>query len=226
MPQRCKVCQHQELEKINAALVARKESNRMIAKHFSVHPSSIYRHYAEHLPLEMIQGRHLRKRLQADNLLDRLDQCFERGERILNACDRYLRDPEDPLQYDIGPRGVDVWITHMVPDIEGRMEKRKERLGQLLLDLQGSGIQVRDWSWKIADPRELILKASREAKGFLELYAKITGELINRIELINDDDAVVRLFQAIETVFGGKGLAKVEAMFLKLEEDEDDKVSG
>ena len=41
-----------------------------------------------------------------------LRRCFERVNLLFDACDRWLRDADDPSRYDIGPRAAEVLVTY------------------------------------------------------------------------------------------------------------------
>lgn len=107
--------------------------------------------------------------MRADIVSKGLKQCIERVTLLFNACDEYLKDPENPAKYDIGPRSEDVTVTFVERVGEdGREVKRKRKLSEILADLrQQPGITVRSAEIRHADIRELMLKTMTEARSVL-----------------------------------------------------------
>ena len=108
-----------------------------------------------------------------------LRRCFGWATLLLDACDRWLRDPADPTRYDVGPRAEDVDVVYTELVGEERV-RRKASLGDLLERIEGSGRNVLYTEAKHADPRELALKAVAPLRPLVELLAKLVGELDER----------------------------------------------
>lgn len=95
-----------------------------------------------------------------------------------DAVDRWLRDPDKPEQYDIGPRAEEVtvhyeeleWIGDDVPPI------RRKRKGKLHTMLGGiaelNGIRVTGFETKFADPRRLLTEYSESLRGEIGLFVQ------------------------------------------------------
>lgn len=93
---------------------------------------------------------------------------------LMDACDDWLRDPDNPEAYSVGPRASDVDVIYTVEvqtDSGYRTEKRKKPLQDLLAVLEDgrdedgarfSGVEKAEY--KHADPRELILKTVQEGR--------------------------------------------------------------
>lgn len=89
MPPRCTICDHPDLDEINQALAANKESTRSIANRFDVNRSSIQRHGVNHLPTvvtEAVQARRLRA---GSEVLD--VALVDQEERLKRQSDRWER---------------------------------------------------------------------------------------------------------------------------------------
>jgi hypothetical protein len=110
-----------------------------------------------------------------------LAECLQRVRLLQDACDRYLRDPEHPGQYDVGPRAADVEVIYWRVDDEGNRAGRKparENL-QTLLDRVGGIGEVERAEYRQADPRELLLSTSTECRRTVESGLALTQRLLD-----------------------------------------------
>jgi hypothetical protein len=88
MPRSCPICDHEDLDKINAAL-ASNERIRTIAERWSVRKTALMRHRNEHLPFSAIEAKEAEAKeveakeaeedAPADNLLDQVRDLQERA---------------------------------------------------------------------------------------------------------------------------------------------------
>ena len=205
MPRTCTVCGHPERAGIDKALVAG-ESCASIAAIHRVSGDSVERHKASHLPKLLAEARESRgiaerdaealvvqadqqaagERQHAIDVMEELERCFHRVNLLFDACDRWLRDADDPERYDLGPRASDVLVTYLDRYADGSLRPRKAPLSQLLARLDdGTTPDARPFKAEIveikhADPRELVLKTAAQLKGQTELLAKLLGELDER----------------------------------------------
>lgn len=181
MPRVCKVCQHERQHEINLA-IAKRVPERTIADRYHLSKTGVHAHKVRCLPLEVSRTEAARRYRNSESLLRFLETMVEYSRKEMEACDRYLQDPDNSLRYDLGPRAEDIEVIYldypMREDengeqvIAGLPTKRKARLSELL---KKTGQPVSSWQWKIADPRELVLKAAMTAKANLELLAKLIG---------------------------------------------------
>ncbi len=201
MPRPCTICIHPEREAIDKALVA-SESYRNISVRFGTSVASLQRHKAEHIPALLstarqrqgeasaMHGQQLVDQAQAQqdhedahalDVMEELQRCFQRVNLLFDACDRYLRDPDDATRYDVGPRSEDVMVTYTEPGGDGKPVRRKARLSTLLARAeQGSAFMVDRAETKVADPRDLVLKAAAQLTAQVQLLAKLLGQLDER----------------------------------------------
>jgi hypothetical protein len=218
MPRTCTICAHPQRPAIDKALVG-SGTFRNIALCFETSETALFRHKAQHLrPLlaqaqqrearrgdvlgAQVQQQDAAEQAHALDVMTELQRCFERVNLLFDACDRYLRDPDDPSRYDVGPRADDVLVTYLDRFADGSMRPKKAPLSRLLAKLADGGIPAEHWESKHADPRELILKTAGQLKGQVELLAKLLGELDERPQinvLISPEWLVVRttLLQAL-----------------------------
>ncbi len=90
MPRECKVCAHPERDAIDAALVCG-DSQRSLAARYGLTPSSVARHYRNHVSaaLAALTTERTERTEQAGGgaLLDRVEALIRRAERILDAAE-------------------------------------------------------------------------------------------------------------------------------------------
>src|SRR5215212_654344 len=176
MPRRCTVCAHDESRQIDVALIQR-EPYRHIATRFGVSTGALQRHSREHIPRLLLRAREATEAADAERLRAELDRCFERVNLLFDACDRWLRDPDDPERYDVGPRVEEMWVSYA--DADG--SRHKATLAELLSRVEaGTGGGATMVETKHADPRELVLKTAARLQPQIELLAKLVGELDER----------------------------------------------
>ncbi len=200
MPRVCTVCDHPECTAIDKALVAG-EANRIVAKRFASSPAAVQRHRANHLPEVLaeakrrqsashethvasvgvaIQERDAAAQAHALDVMEELQRCFQRVNLLFDACDRWLRDADDPTRYDIGPRADDILVTYLDQGGGDKPIRKKASLAHLLTIAEGGGATVERWDTKYADPRELVLKTAQQLTGQTQLLAKLLGQLDER----------------------------------------------
>src|SRR5215213_8561482 len=121
MPRRCPICDHEDLDEINAAL-ASNERIRTIAERWSVRKTALMRHRNEHLPYSAIEAKEAEaKEAEAkeaeedapgDDLLDQVRDLQERAlatleeaeeAEELNAALRAIREVKGNLELMTDP---------------------------------------------------------------------------------------------------------------------------
>lgn len=200
MPRSCTVCEHPQRTAIDKAIVGG-EANRIIAKRCAISVAALQRHRANHLPEVLAEAKQRRaeshqshvvavgvavqehaaaEEAHALDVMDELTRCFQRVNLLFDACDRWLRDADDPTRYDIGPRAGDILVTYEQPGRDGKPIRRKEALDRLLTRVEAAGVALERWDTKYADPRELVLKTAQQLTGQTQLLAKLLGQLDER----------------------------------------------
>lgn len=116
---------------------------------------------------------------------------MDRVQKLFDACDRWLADPEDPARYEIGPRAEDVQVTYWEKEPDGRQVKRKDRLSTLLCRVSlGRNFIIIEM--KQADPRELVLKTANTLRGALEMLLRVSdvrdlGARLDQLEKASEE---------------------------------------
>ena len=113
MPRSCPICDHEDLDEINAAL-ASNERIRTIAERWSVRKTALMRHRNEHLPFSAIEAKEAEAAAEeaeqdapAEDLLDQVRDLQERAlatleeaeeAEELNAALRAIREVKGNLE--------------------------------------------------------------------------------------------------------------------------------
>ncbi len=153
---------------------------RTIADRFSVSKTALVRHKADHLPAALTQAKEAADTARAIDVMAELRRCFDRINKLFDACDAWLTDPDDPASYTLEPRADEISVVYLEQGEDGKPVTRKAKLATMLGRLKESGFSVVRWESKHADPRDLILKTADRLQGNLELVAKLLGELDER----------------------------------------------
>ncbi len=167
MPRKCSICEHPKVTEINKCIV-NNESFRNIAGRFSISTASISRH-KEHLPGTLVKAQEEKQIIKNVTVLEEIKRCFERVNKLFNACDKWLCDPVTG-EYNLDPRASDIEVIYTEPGSDFR---KKEKLSKLLAEVRGAGYLIESWESKVADPRTLILQTSRQLGTQIELLSKI-----------------------------------------------------
>jgi len=205
MPRSCTICDHPQRTAIDKALVAG-EVMRNVALRFAISFAALQRHKANHLPGVLAEAKRrqgeshethvaavgiaLQERTAAEvahdlDVMEELGRCFQRVNLLFDACDRWLRDADDPTRYDIGPRADDILVTYLARGtVDGdKPTRKKDSLARLLALAEGGGVMIERWDTKYADPRELVLKTAQQLTGQTQLLAKLLGQLDERSQV-------------------------------------------
>ncbi len=223
---KCSVCTHAEVDKINELLASGRPINEIASVYNDITEMSLGRHKKNHLPQTLIKSKEAQDIVQGDVVMNELKKCFERVNLLFDACDRWLRDPDNPSRYDLSPRTEDIKVIYEENGSNGKPVRRKAPLSRILAKIEGAGYLVQGWETKHADPRELILKTANRLQGQIELLARLMGELppekilvqieptINQIVFIlrqevRDPEALQRISQRLLQEAGKGGIIDV-----------------
>lgn len=117
--------------------------------------------------------------LISEELVQKIYKQLEKIEVMINSCDDYLRDPDNPSMYYMGPRATDLMVVYYEINERGTKSTRPKKAPlQTLLDrLDGNNIIVDFIETKYADPRDLLNKSSlvlhSSVKALLDASEKI-----------------------------------------------------
>jgi hypothetical protein len=122
---------------------------------------------------------------QSDTWLHKLGKVIDVAEKMVDACDRYLADPDDSGRYELGPRADEIDVVYERKlKIGGNKTYKKVRTKHSLQELlrrveseTGGEDAVVAIRYKHADPRELVLKSAEEFRKQMEFIAKVAKDL-------------------------------------------------
>ena len=120
---------------------------------------------------------------EADSgIKSRIDGVMAKLQKMIDACDEYLTDPDNPDKYDLHPRAweFDVVYREVEPDT-GKLINKKASLAWLIERLDEQGYTPWSVVMKCSDPRQLIIQTSREISKELELIAKLEGKISDQV---------------------------------------------
>lgn len=186
-----KVDTHPKKTQIVNALV-RGEGIRMISDRFGISQTSLKRYLKDHLIPRAANEQAKRSLRDGDFILDELDEIMTEIKNYIKSSADYLRDPEDPEKFFIGPRAEDIEVVYYKKPPKGaemwKTVKTKSTIQKLLYKIEGEDYNITDWKFLNADPRKLYLEGYNTLIKYLSLLAKIKGEIkdvkinINMIE--------------------------------------------
>lgn len=111
-------------------------------------------------------------------VLDNIENVMLKLERMLESCDQWLRDPDNPKFYELGPRSYEVEVTYEVPSQKpsnkGDMVRKKALLSELLDQTGKDVVEVR---YKVSDPRKILTTVADSMEKQLRLLAQIQGTI-------------------------------------------------
>lgn len=82
MPRACVICEHQDRDSIDEAIVSGK-SYRVISRQYTVSKDAVYRHAQNHLPETVKKAHAIKEAGRASKLLDRVETLVSEAEGLL-----------------------------------------------------------------------------------------------------------------------------------------------
>jgi hypothetical protein len=83
---RCKVCLHEDVDNINARIIAG-ASSRTIAKEFNVGYKSVQNHANKHLPKQLVKAKSVQDEQSAERLLERIEDLYSKALLLIDKAD-------------------------------------------------------------------------------------------------------------------------------------------
>jgi hypothetical protein len=112
-------------------------------------------------------------------LLARIEDTIVYVQKMYDACNDWLQDPEDHSKYNLDPRAYehDVIYNWVITDADGKDTRirKKANLQELLDRAIRDNEEIIKVESKVADPRNLVLQTAQTLNKQLETLAKIAG---------------------------------------------------
>ena len=172
-----KIFSHPHKPDIDRAIGAR-EPDRRIATRFQLSEACVRRYRQKHFPTELAAAREIKRVANADAILQRLELELDSLGKIREAAEDYLRDPDNPQRFVLGPRGWDIDVVYLDKSDKDTPIERKANLQELIdiLEDRHDG-RFLHMNVKYKDPAMLLIDAIRSVKPPLELIARVLGVL-------------------------------------------------
>jgi hypothetical protein len=188
MPKLSSIEEHEDKQLILQDIIDGKKL-REISEKYKVSISSIHRYAQKQLAEQAAEAYTVKRLEQGDFTLDRLGNYLAKGEKLLDACTDYLKDPLDPDKFYLGPRAHEIEVIYYV-EYEGEngqpiREKHKDTLQNLLAEIAGNDLVVEKVQYKHTDPRSLLVSVSNSLSKQLALVANINGQIESNVININ-----------------------------------------
>jgi methyl-accepting chemotaxis protein len=160
-------------------------SYRKIAARYKITQPSVYRYIQAHLVPKLVGAIKKQEEQEGQDLLARIEKIIKRLQKLYDACDEYLKDPENPDRYELGPRSweIDVIYRTVEPDTD-KMIVRKESLQSLLEKIDREGYQPWEVKFKQADPRKLLIDNANSLNRQLETIARLHGHIKDTVQQV------------------------------------------
>lgn len=173
MGRRYTIADHPKRAEIEKALAAGDRSLRNIAEQYNISHVSLHRYLHERFAEKAAKARELQDAKEGDRIYHEIRAVMERCQKLYDAADEWLTDPENPEKYYIGPRADEVVVYYEEKQGEA-VVRRSATLQELLNNV---GREVVSHRTKYADPRELLLKTAQTLNRQLELIAEVLGKI-------------------------------------------------
>jgi hypothetical protein len=115
---------------------------------------------------------------QGEYVLDNIESVMNRLRSMLDACDEWLRDPDEPHKYNLNPRSFEVEVIYeeesKKPTKESKTVRRKALLSELLRQSGKDAVEIR---YKHADPRQILTTVADSVERQLRLLSQIQGKI-------------------------------------------------
>lgn len=177
---KCSVCTHPQADEI-LRLIAKRASDNSIAEAYGFSPPTISSHRQRCVRSVVQAAQSARKLEMGLDVQGTVFSSHQMLEKIKRAADKFLTDPDDPDEYDLGPRAAEVTVVYYDPafvDEKGKPIQQKAPLQELInLAKIGTGYRLANTYNTTVDTRKLLMEAFREERGHLEFYANLLGLL-------------------------------------------------
>jgi DNA-binding CsgD family transcriptional regulator len=182
---------HPKRKEIEAHIISGQLSNSEIARRYGIHRESVARYRDNILLPEILSQQQIvakerqnyveevqRKQItSAEQLFDMILIAVERMNKLSDACDEYLQDPDDPAKYFVGEREDEIQVIGQRVDEKGKVYNVKSTLSDIMAQLSDAGYRVSRMQSYKADPRVLLIKTAetltKQMGTLIEAWARV-----------------------------------------------------
>ena len=155
-----------------------------------------------------------RKATEGTHIVAQVQTAIDRIRKMSDACDDYLSHPGKVDTYFLGSRADELEVLYIKPSGAKEVKTLDHYIG-LVEGLGGSVVRVKS---RVADPRELILKASDSLHKYIETASRIADQMTEQRVKASASKEWRKVRVKILNVLDGYPEAK-EAMLTALSED-------
>jgi transposase len=119
---------HLKKEEIIKAIISGNESYRNIAKRFGLSAAAITRYLKDRLYQKIVSAKAEEGGKAKGQVIDRIEKAIDDIQKVYDACDEWLTDPDNPARYELGSREHEINVVYQ----EKNGIKRKASLKTLL----------------------------------------------------------------------------------------------
>ncbi|MBN2860881.1 MAG: hypothetical protein JXK93_11505 [Sphaerochaetaceae bacterium] len=157
-----------------------------IAEKYGMPVSTVFRYATQKLRHSAAKA--LKKgEYDGERLLARIEDTIVYVQKMYEACNDWLEDPEDHSKYNLDPRATELKVIYLQEYIDDMGNTKTYRMKEPLQDLldkamnpEQSPIKVET---KIADPRNLVLQTAQTLDRQLNTLAKIAGVIKDEVNV-------------------------------------------
>ncbi len=171
-----------------------------IANNYELTVSSVQRYASKQLRMHAAKA--LKKNYyDGAALLARIEDTIVYVQKMYEACDEWLTDPNDPSSYTLDSRAEEIKViyeeTYTDNNGDEHTKRRTEDLQKLLDQVLSEDDKLILVETKKADPRKLVLDTANTMSKQLELLAKIAGLVQEQSVNINIDTVNTKIISNI-----------------------------
>ena len=146
-------------------------------------------------------------------ILLELTQALQRINKLGDAYDRWLTDPDNPDWYDIGPRSNEISVIHM-EQVGEKSVRKKESLRVLLARLDAGDVDVVSAESKHADPRVELRNSMAEVRKFMELALELDDRLRQQKQMEILQQGILQVLREASPEIAAQVARKLRALFV------------
>lgn len=210
---KCKVCNSKRVVQINKK-IRNGESLSSIEATYGISRSTLRKHKLNCMNALLTDQITQMEKSDKDDLIGEVLVKQVRSQidlvhKLVEACDEWLTDPDDPEKYFLGARGDEVDIVYQeVDEATGRLlpSRQKATLQECIQKVASDGFIIRGITNKHADPRELLLKAIAKLESTVKMINESTQNLIewehkkNALDKLSTEGGEISFEKQVNTI--------------------------
>lgn len=163
-------------------MIAKGTSFRAISRQFwgnDTARDAVRRHAENCLKFDVAAAAAAKQANHREKFYERLEKRFGSVEKMLDACEKWLADPDNENEFDISPRDTELTVVYVDPnelDLLGNPRTKKATLDKIFETLAARRLLVSDLNSFIADQGETI--ETEDLNDFVELHASLPTQVI------------------------------------------------